>query len=388
MKHKTFLFLFVLFIGLAATAQEKLSFIMEDWDQALAEAKAQNKYIVMDAYTEWCGWCKVMDKKTFTHREVIDYYSDKFICLKMDMEKGTGIDLAMKYRVSGFPSILYFNPEGYLVYRTIGYRDTVEFLVDGKEALDPAKQFRHPGDPMVLDPGFPQFYKDSFKKGKERKWPEASVVEEFMSKQQDLFSEVSWSVMSRFSLNAELTDFFMQNKDTYAKMYGSTEVDDKFSDIIVARVQFAIKNKESKEFDAAIDMLHKHGSPEDTASMARSLRMYYFEKTADWDAYSAMALKIVEEPDATNSMKNSYAWAIYENVDDKKVLTAARDWMKSVVEAEPDYAYIDTYAALLYKLGQYKEAEKQALKAIEVGTENKNNVEGTQELLEKIRKAK
>ena len=42
------------------------------WADALKMAKEQNKHIFVDAYTEWCYWCKVMDKKTFTDAKVID----------------------------------------------------------------------------------------------------------------------------------------------------------------------------------------------------------------------------------------------------------------------------------------------------------------------------
>ncbi len=40
----------------------EVAYFNKPWKEVLAKAKAENKYIVVDCYTDWCGWCKVMDK--------------------------------------------------------------------------------------------------------------------------------------------------------------------------------------------------------------------------------------------------------------------------------------------------------------------------------------
>ncbi len=56
----------------------------------LAEAEAKNisqkKAIIIDLYTDWCGWCKVMDKNTYTNEDVIQYIQDKFYPVKINAE--------------------------------------------------------------------------------------------------------------------------------------------------------------------------------------------------------------------------------------------------------------------------------------------------------------
>jgi len=50
-------------------------------------AKSGDKKILIDVYTSWCGWCKVMDKKTFTDPEVISYLNDNFHVVKFNAEQ-------------------------------------------------------------------------------------------------------------------------------------------------------------------------------------------------------------------------------------------------------------------------------------------------------------
>jgi thioredoxin-related protein len=56
----------------------------------LAEAeqkmKSEKKIILIDLYTDWCGWCKVMDKKTYANADVAKYLNEKFYPVKINAE--------------------------------------------------------------------------------------------------------------------------------------------------------------------------------------------------------------------------------------------------------------------------------------------------------------
>ncbi|MFT3705793.1 MAG: DUF255 domain-containing protein [Agriterribacter sp.] len=53
---------------------------------AAAKIKTEKKPILIDLYTSWCGWCKVMDKNTYTNPMVIKYIEDNFYPVKLDAE--------------------------------------------------------------------------------------------------------------------------------------------------------------------------------------------------------------------------------------------------------------------------------------------------------------
>ena len=55
-------------------------------EQAFAATQKEPRKIMVDIYTGWCGWCKVMDQRTFTNEKVADFVSEKFYAVKLDAE--------------------------------------------------------------------------------------------------------------------------------------------------------------------------------------------------------------------------------------------------------------------------------------------------------------
>jgi thioredoxin-related protein len=57
------------------------------WDEAIAANKQQPKKLLVDVYTEWCGWCKKMDAKVFTDPAIEAYIKKNFYAVKFDAEQ-------------------------------------------------------------------------------------------------------------------------------------------------------------------------------------------------------------------------------------------------------------------------------------------------------------
>lgn len=117
---------------IATGADAAVNWSKESYDQMLARAKQENKYIFIDFFTTWCGPCKRMDEKTFTDAKVQDLLNS-MIAADWDAEKDPWIDLAKKYRVSAYPTLIVIGPDGKEVDRHLGYLDPAEFIqtIDG-----------------------------------------------------------------------------------------------------------------------------------------------------------------------------------------------------------------------------------------------------------------
>jgi thioredoxin-related protein len=355
------------------------------WQQALDLAKAQNKYLFVDAYTDWCGWCKVMDKKTFTDEGVASIMNSKFVNVKIEMETGYGIDLAIKYRVSSFPQFLVLSPNGDLVYRMSGYAPPADFIPELNKALDPATQQSYPGITRTFPLDAPKILRDACGKGDARTFAAAAEVSAWLDTQKDPESEVAWSVMSRLQLEPKWEQWISDHRTSLGKKYGSEEVNNVLVRGISRKADAAIKAKDRDKLEDVLKTI-----PEDLSYRDRMSAMYrltYFRAVQDW-ALLVDVLKVdLERGVIDGSVVNEFSWSMYEDCTDNAALYKASTLMGSIL-ANAGYAEWDTYAALLFKTNQLGDAEKAAIKAIDLGKAEGAKVGETEALLKRIQAAK
>lgn len=105
------------------------------WADVINRAEKEDKMIFLDCYTTWCGPCKALDKKTFPNKEVGEFFNDKFICVKLDMEKGDGIEINKKYKayIPGYPSLLFITKKGEVLHQIVGFKEP-SVLIEAAEA--------------------------------------------------------------------------------------------------------------------------------------------------------------------------------------------------------------------------------------------------------------
>lgn len=107
----------------AKTAARSIKWL-SSLDDALALSRQTQKPVLVDAVTGWCGWCRKMDRDTYSDREVIELCS-AFVCLRVNPEEDPGF--AAKYAVNEFPAILILKSDGTEIDRFYGYRIPSEF---------------------------------------------------------------------------------------------------------------------------------------------------------------------------------------------------------------------------------------------------------------------
>lgn len=127
--------------GTSTTGQNTYTFNFYDgtFDQALKEAAKKKKIVFVDAYTSWCGPCKMLNNSTFKDVKAGEFFNANFVNIKIDMEKGEGPAFAMKYSVRAYPTLLFINAKGEVVHKTLGYKDADMLTEEGKIALAKGK---------------------------------------------------------------------------------------------------------------------------------------------------------------------------------------------------------------------------------------------------------
>lgn len=112
-----------------------IAFTNGKWKDIAVQARKDNKYIFVDAFTTWCAPCRQLKNVTFKDKSAAVYFNDNFINYTVDMEKGEGLELAEEWGVIAYPTLLFFTPEGKLIMKQIGYVDGKQLVDFGKQAL-------------------------------------------------------------------------------------------------------------------------------------------------------------------------------------------------------------------------------------------------------------
>lgn len=128
------------------------------WDEAMALNKTKPRKLLIDVYTDWCGWCKRMDKSTFSDPAVMAYLAENFYPVKLNAEQrgdiqfggetfkfmendnGRGGVHTLAYSLLdgklGYPAMVYLNEKFERIMISPGYKEVPDMLKELKFAAE------------------------------------------------------------------------------------------------------------------------------------------------------------------------------------------------------------------------------------------------------------
>lgn len=387
MKKATLLLL--LFCSVIGTAQSADDFFLSDYDAALTLAKATNKPIFLDGYAEWCAPCKHMDKVVFSQPEVQAYLQSHFIPLKLDLDKPGNQAIRNKYQVDVFPTLLFLEPSGRVLHKKCGVPVSSAydwFIALCQEALD---------DNRNLSSTINAFQTS------------AESTEDII----DYLSALDQHCTQDYDVGQQLLEVItidhLYNPKTIAALHASplspdhhlfdsmmTYIED-FTEFHEDKIVFRLIERkatvqlkewlEEGKYDEFLSFRSKWDSlvPYPSTTML-NLDYSYLKSTHQWAKYANSLDSLIQASSYAPQQINNWAWELYENTDNEALLKMAAKWMEDVVSKLPnDYYALDTYAAILLKLGKKDKGLSVARNAIESAKKGGMDYSSTLELIEK-----
>jgi thioredoxin-related protein len=370
------------------------------WKEVLKKAKKENKYVFIDVFTTWCGPCRLMDKEVYTDSKVGEFLNQKFISIKVQMDKtkkddedvkkwyGDADALSKKYGIAAFPSYLFFSPNGGLVYRETGYKRVNDFLKIAQNSLNNS------------DYPYRRYYElvAAYKKGEKNYKLMPELIDTAKRLNQVDIAQALENDYRHYLSNLRETELYTKDRVVAIAsiLKGS---DDPFFYLFTQhsnRVDSAIglkgyafhvvDNMIQKDVIEATFNNNKKTEPNWDSlgkTIANLYGLNYVERNIlmgkmkwnkmnnEW-ANTAKDFTLLAKQydfaynDGQNDlMFNSIIWqAIFKRSVDKEQIDIATEYMKELItrvneRKGPPFVYMDTYANLLYKAGRVPEAIQQ-----------------------------
>lgn len=398
-----------------------------NWEEVKDKAKKENKYIFLDAYTTWCGPCKRMDRDIYPKQELGDYYNQRFVSVRVQMDKTPNDDeqikgwykdaelIYKKYHIDAYPTLMYFNPQGEIVHKLAAFQSVEDLIRLAEIATQPGRKYDDPftefdqrkksyenGIKIPMD-RYPYMITKAFESGdvvlgkqlvKEHTdycltlSPEERYTTENIRMWHGLWPGSKTRIFQFFSKDGEIIDKVMNQKG-YSQIIVKNAIQNE--------IMWPFFKEESKDLDWKVSletaMLYDPTqkpiyAEADWKKLFRMLRetcgkvqakrilfdskLIWYRKLKNGPAFAKYYIQLLKTMDdiPIGMLNNDVFDVIFLYVTDKHILSKFIPIMKKAIERNPQAGgppLYDTYANLLYKAEKKQEAILWQKKAVNAG---------------------
>ena len=346
--------LVTLAMGVSAASAD-VEFTDLSYDDALAAAKAEGKYVFIDFYTTWCGPCKTLDEVTYADAKVVEFLSD-VICVKLDAEKGVGIDLASEYRVKNYPTLVLIGVDGKEIDRHIGYLDPPEFiqvLTDYQNDINTVAFFDRKVKADANDAaswqqlGVKHAYAGRYDQAK-------TALNRYLELSPNLAGKEKAEIVSNLAYVYYRSESYEDAERVYQTILDEFADTDYYDQALtyLARIYHKLGN-EQKCVESYMSYVNRH--PNDPGAM-NSFAWFAASNKVGLDAALPVALKAVEISNRDAGILDTLAELYYARGEHDKAIEIG----KEALQSDPDDTYFNDQIKKFKKAKE--EADKQARK--------------------------
>jgi thiol-disulfide isomerase/thioredoxin len=372
----------------APNTEGGIEFFHGTYTEALAKAKAENKIIFMDAFTEWCGPCKRMAATTFKEAQVGKFFNANFVNVKMDMEKGEGPDLGRKFDVAAYPTLLFLNEKGEPVHKAVGALEAAGLIGAARQALSKIDKTKEFEKDYVAGKREPELILNYVRALNRAGKPSLKVVNDYLLKA-DVANPSTLKIIYEGTTQADskVFDLLIKNKTAITALYSESQFNTRVEDAIKKTSDNAIEFKTADLHKEAKDKMKTY-FPDKAAAFALESDMKFFKASGDVKNYCKACESFVKKEGKSNA---SVLYSTAKNmVDafpaDKDILSNAAKYLKTAAENGGLCEYYFLYAKTLHLAGKKADALTNAEKALKIAQDKAMPmVPVVQNLIEKIK---
>jgi thiol-disulfide isomerase/thioredoxin len=381
------------------------------WQEVKDKAKVEGKYIFVDCYATWCGPCKEMDQKVYSNPMVGDFMNTHFVSIKIQMDTtkqdgpdiqrwyGAAHEILQVYKINGYPSLLYFSPEGKIVHRFLGAVGDSLFIALSKNALSPDKQY------YTLIERYASGIRDYSKMPYMVKYAKDmgendlanSIAKDYIYNYLDTVNVSELNTKRNLEFVTFFFSRYLRSSDrVFQFIYHNSEHVDQVVDFkglsrskvldVIDREDIAPKLwKDGKPImdnpdwsQLTNDISKKYGKDyAGRAVISAKIRWYGFRH--DWHNLAICHVTEIDQfgldtVGVNAGFFNNMIWIdFFEHCTDSVLLNRAITWMEGLIKNSPSNPeYLDTYANLLYKAGRVSDAIVWEERAVSFDSDNKS----------------
>jgi len=382
------------------------------YEQIFEYAKKENKHVLLFFHIDGCGGCIKMEKHVFSDSLVFEFLNKDFIFCNINAKKGEGIGINKIYRTQSYPTIIICDTSGEVVGKNIGFLSVDEFLrfcnrsINRNTSLPGMREIYHQGNRSA------DFLIEYCYQQNGANEVDSIAVNEYLATQkpmnlrtkdniQFIYTFAITNTKSNIDIASPAFELLKTAPELFYNNYDTTQVNGRIVWIAAQNFQYAIKEKDFQKMQNCLTILSDHISENyyrvnDVNGVYKSIIFYtqndhlgnsiiYQSLIGNEVKYNEL-LKSFEDKNSNDpEVLNSMAWTFVQNISDKQKIKDAEKWIKQAISINNNYAYNDTYAWLLFKEGNYKQALEIAELAISLAKIGDEDYSATTQLIEKIK---
>lgn len=354
-----------------------------EWDAVFALAKAENKLVFVDIYTDWCTYCHKLDKEVYTDDLLAEYFNKNFINVKFDAETEFGYPLTVKYDVSGYPKLLFLTQKQ-SVYESIdGFVPTQALMQYGNIAYDgwtalPILMAKEEKNNLTKDEQLELIgILEKIDMEKAELLAEAYIKKLRPNDYKQI--EILWLV-ARFQnhLTSTSYEYISKHKSDIIGFHGKAEYDDYMKAVYNDNLNLSIKYNDSDLMQRLIsEVLIEFLEPSEIGEAAFITKKLFYGERKQYDKYkfevNTFVNNQVSRKDRSEVLFQN-AMEIMETMDENSMYLFAIDLLSKSIELNENY--FEATALLGYAnalLQNYTKADEILIKAKSIAKDKEQN---------------